>query len=219
MKNSPYSEDEILEIASKFKKNLQNHFAAISNACPDLNQEFIFKFKALFYEVQAHTIEPEDNTIQNFKLYLDDLANQVRSLFPIFRFYLQKAFPYDSNLWQAYEYCEIEKVISDYGLLCKCLGASAKVIEEKRAELQAANCPDPTLREILSLSQQISDKHEEWLKYLKIKELKKKVYQNNMDELFKSMKMVHKAASKCFQNDPESLKSLTFPPKQPAIEV
>lgn len=219
MKNSPYSEDELLEIASRFKKHLKNHYAAISTACPDLNQEFVSRFKALFYEVQAHAMESEDISIQNFKIYLEDLANMVRSLFPVFRFYLQKAFPYDSDLWQAYGYCEIEKVVRDYALLRECLDASAKVIEEKRGELRAANCPDPTLREILSLSKQVSDKHEEWLEYLKIKELKKKVYQNNMNELFKSMKRVHKAASECFQNDPKSLESLTFPPKQPVIEV
>jgi len=214
MKNSPYTEDELLEIASKFKKHLKDHIVAINNVCPDLNQEFIIKFKALFYEAQAHPFNKGDNPTLDFKRRLEDLANQVRSLFPIFRFYMQKAFPYDSNLWKAYEYCEIEKVVRDYSLLRKCLESSVQIIDEKRSELRAANCPDATLREIEILSNQISEKQEEFLEYYKISELRKKMYENNMNELFNSMKIVDEAASRCFQNDPESLKNLTFPPKE-----
>ncbi|HEY3388908.1 MAG TPA: hypothetical protein VGK38_05010 [Prolixibacteraceae bacterium] len=214
MKNSPYSEDELLEIAAKFKRHLKDHFNDLNNVCPDLDQEFIFKFKALFYEVQAHPLEPEVNkTTQDFKLYLEDIGNQVRGLFPIFRFYLQKAFPYDSSLWEAYEYCQIESAVHDYSTLRICLKESVKIIEEKKIELRAANCPDPTLREIESLSKQVNGKYEELLEYQKVKDLKKKVYYNNMNELFKSMKMVDEAASKCYQNNPELLIKLTFPPK------
>lgn len=215
MKNSPYTEDELLKIASKFKKHLKEHFATISNACPDLNQEFIFRFKALFYELQAHPLEGEiDSTSQDFISHLDNLAYQVRSLFPIFRFYMQKAFPYDSNLWEPYGYCEIEKVVNDYALLRECLEGSVKIIEEKRPELRAANCPEPTLREIESLSKQIRDKHEEMLGFLESIDSKKKIYQNNMNELYTSMKMVHDIASKCFKDNPKLLGQLTFPPKQ-----
>jgi len=216
MKNSPYSETELLEIASDFKKNLKDHFDSIKKFCPDLDQKFIFKFKALFYEVQARPLEPEhDPVIKEFKFALDDLANQVNSLFPIFRFYMQKAFPYDSNLWEAYQYCEIQKVMHDYSELRICLEGSVKIIDDKRAELRAANCPNPTLNEIVDLSRQISEKHDAYLEYVRNKDLRSKVYQNNLNELFELMKVVHDAASKCFQNNPEYLKKLTFPPKHP----
>ncbi len=215
MKNFPYSENELLEIASDFKKHLKDHFDAIKKFCPGLTQEFIYKFKALFYEVQTHPLEPEaDPVVKEYEVALDDLASQLNSLFPIFRFYMQKAFPYDSNLWEAYQYCEIEKVMHEYSTLRKCLEGSVKIIDDKRTELRAANCPNPTLNEIVDLSKQISDKHEEYLEYLRNKEFKVKVYQNNLNELFKLMKMVHDAASKCFQNNPEYLKKLTFPPRQ-----
>ena len=215
MKDFPYSENELLEIASDFKKHLKDHFDTIKKFCPGLNQEFIYKFKALFYEVQAPPPDPQaDPVVMEFKATLDDLANQVNSLFPIFRFYMQKAFPYDSNLWEAYQYGEIEKVMRDYSKLRKCLEGSVKIIDDKRIELRAANCPNPTLNELVDLSKQINDKHEEYLEYLRNKDFRYKVYQNNLNELFKLMKMVHDAATKCFKDEPEYLKKLTFPPKQ-----
>jgi len=215
MKIFPYSENELLEIASDFKKNLKDHFDSIKEFCPGLTQEFIYKFKALFYEVQSPPLEPDaDPVVKELKLVLDDLSNQVNSLFPIFRFYMQKAFPYDSNLWESYQYSEIEKAMLDYSLLRTCLEGSVKIIEDKRAELRAANCPNPTLNEIVDLSKQINDKHDEYLEYLRNKEFRFKVYQNNLNELFKLMKMVHDAATKCFQNNPEYLKKLTFPAKK-----
>jgi len=216
MKNFPYSENELLEIASDFKKNLKDHFDSIKEFCPGLTQEFIYKFKALFYEVQSPPLEPDaDPVVKEFKLALDDLSNQVNCLFPIFRFYMQKAFPYASNLWEAYQYSEIEKAMRDYALLRACLEGSVKIIDDKRTELRAANCPNPTLNEIVDLSKQISDKHQAYMEYLRIKDVKHMDYQNNLNELFKLMKMVHDAASKCFKNNPEYLKKLTFPAKQP----
>ena len=143
MKNSPYSENELLEIASKFKKHLKDHFSTIKSVCPDLDQEFIFKFKALYYEVHLHSLNlSSDNLHQVFKLELEEFANQVRNLAPIFRFYMNKAFPYDSKLWEEFGYCELEKVVLDYASLRKCLEGVVKLINEKRSELKAVNCPE-----------------------------------------------------------------------------
>lgn len=220
MKNFPYTEKELLEIATYFKKHLKDHFDSIKEFCPGLDQEFIFKFKALFYEVQSPPLEPNaDPVVTEFKLTLDDLSNQVNSLFPIFRFYMQKAFPYDSNLWEAYQYCAIEKAMHDYSALQTCLEGSVKIIDDKRTELRAANCPNPTLNEMVDLSKQICDKNEAYQEYLRNKEFRLKAYQNNLNELFKLMKMVHDAASKCFQNNPEYLKKLTFPVKEPSHQT
>lgn len=215
MKNFPYSENELLEIAADFKKNLKDHYNSIKEFCPGLTQEFIYKFKALFYEVQSPPLEPDaDPVVIEFKHTLDDLSNQVNCLFPIFRFYIQKAFPYASDLWEPYQYGEIEKAMRDYSVLRTCLEGSVKIIEDKRSELRAANCPNPTLNAIVDLSKQLNDIHEEYLEYLQNKENRFKVYQNNLNELFKALKIIHDAASKCFKNDPEFLKKLTFPTKE-----
>lgn len=219
MKNSPYSENELLEIASKFKKHMKDHFDTIKSVCPDLDKDFIFRFKALYYEVHLHSLNPvDDNLNQVFKLELEEFADQVRNLFPIFRFYMNKAFPYDSKLWEAYGYCEIEKVVLDYSSLHKCLEGSVKLINEKRSELKAANCPEPILDEIIHLSKQIGDTYEEILEHNEKQDVKNKVWQIRLNELFKLMEIVHNAASKCFKNDPESLRYLTFPLKQSPLQ-
>lgn len=111
-----------------FKKHLKDHFDTIRSVPPGLDKDFIFRFKALYYEVQLHSSNPvADNLNQVFKLKLEEFADQVKSLFPIFRFYMNKAFPYDSKLWEAYGYCEIEKVVLDYSSLRKCLEGSVKL--------------------------------------------------------------------------------------------
>ena len=215
MKNSTYSDNELLEIASGFKKNIKNHFATIKSVCPELDQDFIYRFKALYYEIQAHPIEQQSDSLnQVFNLELKEFADQVRNLFPIFRFYMNKAFPYDSDLWEACGYCEIEKVVHDYASLRKCLEGSVKLINDKRSQLRAANCPDPTLNEIIRLSKKISEAHDEILDYIDKKDIKNRTSKTHLNELFKLMEIVHNAATKCFQNDPQSLNYLTFPPKE-----
>jgi len=220
MKNSPYSENELLEIASGFKKHLKDHFATIKSVYPGLDQDFIYRFKALYYEVQAHPSELEaDRLNQVFSLELKEFADQVRNLFPIFRFYLIKAFPYDSNLWEGFGYCEIEKAVSDYLSLQKCFEVSVRLINEKRAELRAVNCPEPTLDEIVRLSKQVVETHKELQEYLEKKESKNRAYKSRLNELFQLVKIVHEAASECFQNDPESLMHWTLPPNKQYIKM
>ena len=214
MKNSPYTDIELLEIASEFKKHLKNNFDTLKSVYPDLDQNFIFKFKALYYEVHTHPADMEaDNITQSFKQELKDFADQVRILVPIFRFYLQKAFPYDSNLWESYGYCEIEKVVKEYSTLRKCLEGCVKLINDKRAELRAANCPEPTLNEIIGLTKQVGYKHDNLVEHLEKIEIKNKAYESRINELFQLMEIVHEAASKNLQKNPESLKYLTFPTK------
>jgi hypothetical protein len=218
MKISNYPENELLEIASGFKKHLSGHLSSSKNAQLELDQAVIYKFKALFYEVQAYTLESEtDSVTYKYKLDLDAMSDQVRNFFLIFRFYLQKAFPYDSNIWEAYGYCEMEKVIHNYSELRSFLEGSVNLINEKKADLKAANCPDSTLEEIVELSKQISDEHEELLKYLERKEVRNKAYKNRLEELFKLMKVIHEAAIKGFKDEPEMLKHLTFPTSEPVL--
>jgi hypothetical protein len=214
MKNAPYTEYELLEIASGFKKHLKDHFATIKSADPNLDQNFIYKFKALYYEIHTHHSTPgSDSVTKTLKRELEDFENQVRVLFPIFRFYLQKAFPHNSNLWEPFGYCEVERMFRDYFSLRKCLEGTVKLINEKKTELMAANCPESALNGIADLSKQINYKHEELLEYLEKTEIRNNAYKTRMNELFQLMEIVHQAASKCTQKDPEIIKYLTFPSK------
>ncbi len=215
MKNSQFTDNEILEIASSFKKHLKSNISTIKNVYPDFDQNFIFKFKALYYEVHRHQSDTgQDKITQSFLAELSDLADKVRILIPIFRFYMQKAFPYESNLWEAYGYCELETVVREYYSLRKCLEGAVKMITEKRAELRAAKCPDSTLNEIISIAKQVATKHQEWMDHLEKKETERKANKMRLKELYQLMQIVNDAASKSLQNDPESLKYLTFPPKE-----
>jgi hypothetical protein len=215
MNISSYPEHELMKIASGFKKHLKNSFPTIKGVYSELDQGFIYKFKALFYEVQANPREPEvDQITTKYKLELEGLADEVRNFFVIFRFYLQKAFPYDSALCQSYGYIEVEKITHDFAGLRVFLKNTVKLIHEKKSVLNAVKCPDPILEEIISLERQIAEVHDELLKYIQKKESRNKSYQNNLRELFKLMEIVHEAASKSLQNDPESLRHLTFPPKK-----
>lgn len=210
-----YPEGDLLKIASQFKKHLKDGIPTIKKTNSVLDEGFVYKFKALFYEVQANPKEPESDSITyQYKLDLESLADQARSFFLIFRFYLQKAFPYDADLCQQYGYIEIEKMVQDYSALPTFLEETVQLINEKRSFLRAANCPDSTLDELICLSFRFTDVDEQLKKYLQKKEMKNKAYQNNLKELCRLMEIVHEAASQSLQSDPESLRYLTFPPKE-----
>jgi len=215
MNIASYPERELLKIASDFKKHLKDKFPAMRSSSTGMDQGFIYKFKALFYEVQAHPWEPETDSITyNYKLDLDNLTEQIKNFFLIFRFYLQKAFPYDSDLCETFGYVAMEKVKHNYPELRVFLEKTVNLINDKRHFLKAANCPESTLEEIIGLSNQINEVHDELLKYVQKKENRNRTYQSNMKELFRLMEIVHEAASKSLQDDPESLKHLTFPSKE-----
>lgn len=214
MKNSQYTDNEILEIASHFKKHLKSNITTIKDVFPDFDQDFIYRFKALFYEAHRHQSDTgEDKLSQSLSEELHKYADQVRLLIPIFRFYMQKAFPYESNLWEAYGYCELETVVREYYTLRKCLERAVKAIHENRAELRAAKCPDSTLNDIIMLSNQVAGKHQEWIDHLEKTEAERKANKMRLKELYHLMEVLNDAASKNLQKDPE-LKYLTFPPKE-----
>jgi hypothetical protein len=210
-----YPEGDLLKIASQFKKHLKDGIPSIKKMNSGFDEGFVYKFKALFYEVHANPKEPEsDNITYQYKLDLESLADQARSFFLIFRFYLQKAFPYDADLCQQYGYIEIEKMVQDYSALRTFLEETVQLINEKGSFLRAVNCPESTLDELKCLSVRITDVHEQFRKYLQKKEIKNKAYQNNLKELCRLMEIVNEAASQSLENDPESLRHLTFPPKE-----
>ena len=215
MNISSYPERELIKIASEFKKHLKNKFPKMKSSSSGIDQGFIYKFKALFYEVQAHPWESEGDSISNkYNLELEALGDQIRNFFPLFRFYLQKAFPYNSDLCEKYGYVQLEMVIHNYDELREFLDSTVNLINDKRFSLKAANCPDCMLDEIINLSAQIKEVHEDYLNYVQKKQIHNQAYQNNMKELFKLMEIVHEAASNNLQDDPESLRHLTFPPKE-----
>ena len=146
-----------------------------------------------------------------YKIELDALTDQIKTFFMVFRFYLQKAFPYDAELCESFGYVEMQKVAQNYVDLGSLLEKTIHLIEERKASLRAANCPECTLDEIFMLSKQFTELHDELTKYSHKRELKNKAYQSNMKELFKLMEIVDEAASKSLKDDPESLKHLTFP--------
>ena len=215
MNISSYPERELLKIASGFKKHLKDKFPVMKNGSFGLDQGFIYKFKALFYEVQAHPWEPVvDHVTTNYLSELENLKIEVKNFLMIFRFYLQKAFPYDSQLCEPYGFVEFERVAQDYAGLRIFLERTVNLINEKKAYLRNANCPESTLDEIISFSNQMNELHQQMLEYIEKKENINRAYQNNLKELFKLMEIVHEAASKNLQDDPESLKNLTFPAKE-----
>lgn len=212
MDASPFSQNELLKIATGFKKHLKNNFETIKDVCPVVDSNFMVRFKALYYDMHSHQTE-KDSIFQTLKRELLDFANQISDLIPIFRYYLQRAFPYDSEQWQAFGYCEIQNVINDYSGLRKCLETAVMRVREKSSELRAVNCPDQKIEEINNLSKKFAEKHDEFLEYMKSKEIRRKTYKNKEDELFQLMKVVNDAASKSLYKNPESLKYLTFPSK------
>ena len=218
MKNCPYSEEELLEIAQRFKKHLKQ-LVLIQGENPDLGQDFIYRFKARFYEAQAHAhphpLDSEANRITSgLNRDLDLLISHIREAFKLFRYSIQKACPYDLEVWDACRYTNLERSSVDSSVFRKHLEEFLKLTNEKKTELLAAHCPTHDLDEIKKLSVQFYDKHDQLLEYIERKEIRNKVYKLHLAELFKLMEMVHNAASKNLQKDPEILKHLIFPPKE-----
>jgi len=214
MNISSYPDRELLKIASGFKKHLKDKIPTMKSVYSDLDEGFIYKFKALFYEIQSHSREMESENISvKFNRELEILASQAKRFFTDFRFYLQKAFPYDSSLCETYGYMAIEKATVDYSALRTLLEKTIQLIDEKGTNLRAANCPDSTLEDVLHYSKQVNQVHDGLIEYRKKTDLKNKAHEKNVKELFKLMEIVHEAASKSLKDDPESLRQLTFPSK------
>lgn len=222
MKNSTYSEKELLEIAQGFKKHLKS-LSTIENIYPELNQDFIYRFKARFYEAQTH-IHPHpldaeaDRITQELKQDLVELIEEIKSLFQLFHLYIQRAYPHDSKIWDAYGCSELEHAILDYSTFKSWLKGLIILGIEKKEELRAANFPVKVLEEIEDLMRLFGERYEALLEYLERKEMRNKVYKTNLYELFKLMEMVHNAASSSLKNDPESFKHLIFPAVQQELK-
>jgi hypothetical protein len=211
-KNFPYAESELLKIASRFNKNLKGHFHDLQGQSVELDRDFVFRFKAAFYESRVRPVDQEVAKL-TLKLHQEsgNLINAAHNLFHIFKLYIQKAFPHDSRIWDPFGYCEIENATHDYDKLHDCLSEFIKLIHSKRFELLAVNCPDTSFVEIEDLFNKIEEKHNEILQINDMKGVSNESRMISMNKLYKLMQVIHNAATVRFKNDPYTMEKLTFP--------
>ena len=214
MKNLPYNETELIEIAVRFKKHLKS-LSILNNIYPELNQDFIYRFKARFYEAQAHIHNhpldvAADKITLKLKQNLEELIIQIRGLFQILHLNIQKAFPHDAEIWGSYGCSDLELAILDYSTFRTWLKGFLHLANEKKRELSVANCQVQNLNEMELLLEKFGEIHDELMEYLERKEMRNKMYKSNFYELYNLMEIVHNAASKNIEKDPENLKYLTF---------
>lgn len=211
-KNFPYTESELLKIASGFNKNLKGHFHDLQGHFVELNRDFVFRFKAAFFESRIRPVDQEvDRITLRLNQELGSLITAAHNLFQIFRFYIQKAYPHDSRIWDAFSFCELENAIHDYDKLHECLEELIKLITSKKFELLAVNCPETSFNEIEDVFSKIEGKHHEILQINDMKGVSNESRIDSMNKLYKLMQVIHNAAAVRLQNDPHTMEKLTFP--------
>jgi len=212
IKNYPYTESELLKIASRFNKNLKEHIHNLKGHSIELDHDFVFRFKAAFYESK---IRPVNQKVDKLKLKLnqefDSLIISAHDLFQLFRLYVQKAFPHDSRIWDSFGYCEVEHATHDYEQLHECLEGFIKLINLKKHELIAVNCPEKSFNEIEDLYNEIVKKHQEILQMNDLKAVSAESRIDNLNKLYKLMQVIHNASKVRLKNDPQAMEKLTFP--------
>ena len=211
-KNFPYTESELLKIASGFNKNLKGHFHDLQGHSVELNRDFVFRFKAAFFESRIRPVDQEvDRITLRLNQELGSLITAAHNLFQIFRFYIQKAYPHDSRIWDAFSFCELENAVHDYDKLHECLEELIKLITSKKFELLAVNCPETSFNEIEDVFSKIEEKHHEILQINDMKGVSNESRIDSMNKLYKLMQVIHNAAAVRLQNDPHTMEKLTFP--------
>jgi hypothetical protein len=211
-KNFPYTESEFLKIASRFNKNLKVHFHNLQGFSAELDSDFVFRFKAAFFKSRIHPVHQEpDLFTQKIHDELGILIKAAQNLFQNFRYYIQKAFPYDSTLWEPFGYCEVENATHDYEKLLHCLEEFIKMIKSKKHELLAVKCPEESFIEIEDLFRKIVEKHDEIQKSNSTKVAARESHINSLNKLYKLMQLVHNSAVARFKDDPQTLEKLTLP--------
>jgi len=208
----PYNESELLKIASRFNKNLKVHFSDLQGFSAELDDNFIFRFKAAFYKSRIHSVNQEvDLFTRKMHDELVILIKTTQNLFQNFRYYIQKAFPYDTSLWEPFGYCEVENATHDYEKLLHCLEEFIKMINSKKYELLAVKCPEKSFIEIEDLFQKILIKHDEIHKSNQSKDAAKESRINSLNKLYKLMQLIHNAAVERLKDEPQVMEKLTFP--------
>lgn len=211
-KKFPYTEGELLNIASRFNKNLKEHFHHLEGFSDELDRDFIFRFKAAFYKSRIHPADQADDLFtQKIMEELNELVKAAQNLFQNFRYYIQKAFPHDSRLWEPFGYCEVENAAHDYDKLLHCLQDFIKMIRSKKYELLLAKCPDKNFKEIEEIFGKIKEKHDEILKSNTTKGIAEESRINSLNKLYRLMNLVHNAAAERLKHDPQTMEKLTFP--------
>lgn len=211
-KNFPYTESELLKIASRFNKNLKEHIQDLQGHSVELDHDFVFRFKAVFYESRIRPVDQEvDRLTHKLNHELGHLINAVHNLFQTFKYYVQKAFPHDSRLWDSFGYCEVETAMHDYAKLHECLTEFIKMINSKKDELLAVSCPEPSFGEIEDVYNKIEEKQQEILQINDMKGVSNESRMISINKLYRLMQVVHNAAAARLKNDPPAMEKLTFP--------
>jgi hypothetical protein len=140
------------------------------------------------------------------KLILE-LKNHVIDI----KFYFQKAFPHDPEIWGQYGYCEFEQTSQNYFKLDICLIHLLEIVKKKENELRRNKFQFEIIAEIERLKKNIIAKHDEIIDYYEENDTEDEERIVMLNELYHLMQIVDNSVRKYQITHQGALKTLTLP--------
>jgi hypothetical protein len=208
----PYSESELLRTATRFSKKLSEHLQKIEDHDPDLNEQFMQQFKAA---LELSITHPQNKSFDERVIKLHDeigkLILEIKKHVMNIKFYFQKAFPHDPEIWEQYGYCEFEQTSQNYFKLDNCIDHLLEMVKKREDELRRNKFHFETIAEVEKLKKNIKDKHDEIIDYCEENDAEDEERVAKLNNLYHLMQIIDASVRKYRITHHGALKALILP--------
>lgn len=212
MQTLDYPTEVIIEVADRFNRNLKKHFDKIKQFCPKMDQNFFFRFKALYYELQ--TTSPHQETadkINELNREIDDQIDHLKEVFIQVRYYFLRAFPYDTELLDQYSMFSCKADSDRRAQMVDCFMRFSQLIKNRSIELKIANCPLKLMDEVQRRSNALSRIYTEFQLHKQESDDRDKKFHAICSDLIELMVKINEAAKSCLKDNPEAMGLFSLP--------
>lgn len=212
VKKYPYSDIELLKLASKFKSGIEIHYGKLESSLPDYGPDFRENYNRVYTEVRE--MKSDENQQERLSKLRKTIENEVKTavkLFASFRMYIQHAFPHDYRIWNKFSYCDFENAIKDYHKMLGCFNEFHEIVKDRKRELDAVHCPPQLYHDIESVREILHDLIDENDKLEKESDTFIESRLSRMNELYYLMEIVHDSAENVFEDEADIIQKFILP--------
>jgi hypothetical protein len=211
-RNYPYSETELLKLASKFKAGIEKYSEKLEGELPDFEPNFRDNYNKVYSDARN---TKDDNSIKEqiseLQKSIEAEVNLAVDLFKSFRLYVQRAFPHDYRIWDKFSYRYFENASHDYKKMLSFFNDFQEIVQERKRYLDSVHCPDELYSGIdtnRDLLHNMVDKNEKLLdELIGFNEMRLAKF----NELFYLMGVVRDTVENIFVDEPETIKMFALP--------
>ncbi|MFA8433081.1 MAG: hypothetical protein ACEPOZ_01065 [Marinifilaceae bacterium] len=203
---------DLVFAAERMAKSFENHLPGMESCLPQMNQDYLNKFKGLLKQLEKATSGKVYTNIQAHQTQIaGDCRKQAILFYKKLMFYVEQAFPNNKLMWEQFGTTSLHQARQSDERMSWFLKITAHACKLFRKELLEVNCPESLLNKAEELASEMEEKTFEKICMIKERQRHTIIRIEIMNSIWNMMLQIHRTAEIIFEEQPLLLKEFELP--------